>query len=69
MQLSHFGGLCLRISIILQKQPPTVFLDAVEAGFGKAIQILSLFRSDEGIMHPTEYLSNLFVMGIRDVSA
>lgn len=44
----------------LAEAAPTVFLDAVEAGLeGDSPQILSLFRSDEGIMHPTEYLSNL----------
>ncbi|ELH4153607.1 helix-turn-helix transcriptional regulator [Salmonella enterica] len=44
----------------LAEAAPTVFLDAVEAGLeGDSPQILSLFRSDEGIMQPTEYLSNL----------
>jgi hypothetical protein len=39
---------------------PEAFLDALEAGLeGDDPSIMSLFRSDEGIMHPTEYLSNL----------
>ena len=39
---------------------PEVFLDAVETGLeGDDPSVMSLFRSDEGAFHPTEYLSNL----------
>ncbi len=39
---------------------PEVFLDALEAGLeGNDPSVMSLFRSDEGMIHPTEYLSNL----------
>lgn len=44
----------------LAEAAPDVFLDALEDGLdGTAPAVLSLFRSDEGLMHPTEYLSNL----------
>ena len=39
---------------------PDEFLDALEIGLeGVDRPIMSLFRSDEGPMHPTEYLANL----------
>jgi hypothetical protein len=39
---------------------PDAFLDALESGLeGDDPSLMSLFRSDEGMMHPTEYLSNL----------
>ncbi len=39
---------------------PEAFLDALETGLeGDDPSVMSLFRSDEGILHPTEYLSNL----------
>jgi hypothetical protein len=39
---------------------PEAFLDALETGLeGGDPSVMSLFRSDEGLMHPTEYLSNL----------
>lgn len=39
---------------------PTAFLEALESGLdGDDPSAKSLFRSDEGMMHPTEYLSNL----------
>jgi DNA-binding XRE family transcriptional regulator len=39
---------------------PEAFLDALETGLdGDDPSVMSLFRSDEGMMHPTEYLSNL----------
>lgn len=44
----------------LAEAAPSAFLDAIEAGLeGDDPAITSLFRSDEGLMHPTEYLSNL----------
>ena len=39
---------------------PEAFLDALETGLeGDDPSLMSLFRSDEGAFHPTEYLSNL----------
>jgi transcriptional regulator with XRE-family HTH domain len=39
---------------------PKAFLDALEAGLeGDDPSVMSLFRSDEGFLHPTEYLANL----------
>ncbi len=39
---------------------PEAFLDALEAALeGDEPSVMSLFRSDEGMMHPTEYLSSL----------
>jgi transcriptional regulator with XRE-family HTH domain len=44
----------------LAEAAPEAFLDAVEMGLeGENPTIMSLFRSDEGMMYPTEYLSNL----------
>ncbi|MEW6018783.1 MAG: helix-turn-helix transcriptional regulator [Pseudomonadota bacterium] len=44
----------------LAEAAPEVFLDALERGLeGDNPAVMSLFRSDEGLMHPTEYLSNL----------
>jgi len=44
----------------LAEAAPEVFMEALEDGLdGSAPAVLSLFRSDEGVMHPTEYLSNL----------
>jgi transcriptional regulator with XRE-family HTH domain len=44
----------------LAEAAPEVFLNAVEKGLeGTPPQIMALFRSDEGFMHRTEYLSNL----------
>ncbi|MGD1824501.1 XRE family transcriptional regulator [Chromobacterium violaceum] len=44
----------------LAEAAPEEFLEAVENGLeGTKPPIMSLFRSDEGMLHPTEYLSNL----------
>jgi transcriptional regulator with XRE-family HTH domain len=44
----------------LAEAAPNAFLDAIEAGLdGNDPPIMSLFSSDEGMLHPTEYLSNL----------
>ncbi|WP_413741885.1 helix-turn-helix domain-containing protein [Sodalis sp. RH15] len=44
----------------LAEAAPNAFLDAVDTGLeGDNPPILSLFRSDEGMMYRTEYLSNL----------
>ncbi|MHB1666478.1 hypothetical protein [Thiomonas sp.] len=44
----------------LAEAAPEAFLEALEVGLeGDDPAITSLFRSDEGLMHPTEYLSNL----------
>lgn len=44
----------------LAEAAPTAFLDALEDGLeGTEPAVLSLFRSDEGFLHPTEYLSHL----------
>ncbi|KER73656.1 XRE family transcriptional regulator [Burkholderia cepacia] len=44
----------------LAEAAPSAFLDAVDAGLeGDDPPILSLFRSDEGMMYRTEYLANL----------
>lgn len=44
----------------LAEASPKAFLEALEEGLeGNDPSVMSLFRSDEGLMHPTEYLSNL----------
>lgn len=44
----------------LAEAAPAAFLEALETGLeGDDPAIMSLFRSDEGLMHPTEHLSNL----------
>jgi DNA-binding XRE family transcriptional regulator len=44
----------------LAEASPAAFLDALERALeGDDPSVKSLFRSDEGMMHPTEYLSNL----------
>lgn len=44
----------------LAEAAPAAFLDAVEIGLeGENPPIMSLFRSDEALMQPTEYISNL----------
>ena len=44
----------------LAEAAPGAFLDALEHGLeGDNPSVKSLFRSDEGVMHPTEYLSDL----------
>ncbi len=44
----------------LAEAAPEAFLDAMEHGLeGDDPSVKSLFRSDEGMMYPTEYLSNL----------
>ena len=44
----------------LAEASPKAFLDAVEAGLDRAQQpIMSLFRSDDGLLTSTEYLSDL----------
>jgi transcriptional regulator with XRE-family HTH domain len=44
----------------LAEAAPEAFLEAIEIGLeGGNPPIMSLFRSDQGMTHPTEYLSNL----------
>ena len=44
----------------ISEASPNAFLNALEAAMeGDEAPALSLFRSDEGVFHPTEYLSNL----------